>query len=90
LLASGDYSVLKPVPGASGVTRRGIGIRRLHPDGRRPIIRRRRLGPRPGEEVENLLVPVAEAVAMVRDGRITDSKTVAAILYWERFIKGDG
>ncbi|HUU32274.1 MAG TPA: hypothetical protein VMY69_09260 [Phycisphaerae bacterium] len=40
--------------------------------------------------MENLLVPVAEAVAMVRDGRITDSKTVAALLYWERFVKGDG
>ena len=44
----------------------------------------------PGEEVENLLVPVAEALEMVRDGRMTDAKTVAALLYWERFIKGDG
>ena len=42
----------------------------------------------PGEEVENLLVPVAEALEMVRDGRITDSKTVAALLYWERFKRG--
>jgi len=38
--------------------------------------------------VENLLVPVAEALEMVRDGRITDSKTVAALLYWERFKRG--
>lgn len=36
-----------------------------------------------GEEIENLLVPVDEALAMIRDGRITDSKTVAAVLYWD-------
>jgi ADP-ribose pyrophosphatase len=38
-----------------------------------------------GEEIENLLVPMDEALAMVRDGRITDSKTVAALLFWDRF-----
>ena len=34
-----------------------------------------------GEFVETLIVPFDEAIAMVRDGRITDSKTVAALLW---------
>ena len=34
-----------------------------------------------GEFVETLVVPFAEAIAMVRDGRITDAKSVAALLW---------
>ena len=34
-----------------------------------------------GEFVETLIVPFDEALAMVRDGRITDAKTVAALLW---------
>jgi ADP-ribose pyrophosphatase len=34
-----------------------------------------------GEFVETLIVPFDEALAMVRDGRITDSKSVAALLW---------
>ncbi|TMH61521.1 MAG: NUDIX hydrolase [Betaproteobacteria bacterium] len=34
-----------------------------------------------GEFVETLIIPFDEAIAMVRDGRITDSKTVAALLW---------
>jgi ADP-ribose pyrophosphatase len=41
-----------------------------------------------GEFLETLVVPFAEAIAMVRDGRITDVKTVAALLWVDRF--GDG
>jgi ADP-ribose pyrophosphatase len=40
-----------------------------------------------GEFVETLVVPFDEAIAMVRDGRITDAKTVAALLWvraWEK------
>ena len=40
----------------------------------------------PGEEIENLLVPVDEALAMIADGRITDAKTVAAVL-WARQLR---
>jgi len=36
----------------------------------------------PGEEIENVLVPVDEALAMIADGRIEDGKTVCGILYW--------
>lgn len=36
-----------------------------------------------GEFLETFLVPLAEAMQMVRDGRITDSKTVAALLLLE-------
>lgn len=41
-----------------------------------------------GEFLETILVPFDEAIAMVRDGRITDVKTVAALLWVDRF--GDG
>jgi ADP-ribose pyrophosphatase len=44
----------------------------------------------PGEEIENVLVPLDEALAMIRDGRISDAKTVAAILFWDRFRRGTG
>jgi ADP-ribose pyrophosphatase len=40
-----------------------------------------------GEFVETLIVPFEEAIAMVRDGRITDAKSVAALLWvevWEK------
>jgi ADP-ribose pyrophosphatase len=38
-----------------------------------------------GEFLETLTVPFAEAIAMIRDGRISDVKTVAALLWVERF-----
>ena len=40
-----------------------------------------------GEFLEILTVPFAEAIAMVRDGRITDVKTVAALLWVDRFVE---
>jgi ADP-ribose pyrophosphatase len=41
-----------------------------------------------GEFLETLIVPFDEAIAMIRDGRISDVKTVAGLLWVERF--GDG
>jgi ADP-ribose pyrophosphatase len=38
-----------------------------------------------GEFLETLLVPFDEAIAMVRDGRITDVKTVAGLLWVRSF-----
>lgn len=38
-----------------------------------------------GEFLETLVVPFAEALAMVRDGRITDSKTVAGLLWFDKW-----
>jgi ADP-ribose pyrophosphatase len=38
-----------------------------------------------GEFVETLIVPFDEAIRMVRDGRITDAKTVAALLWMRSF-----
>ena len=38
-----------------------------------------------GEFVETIVVPFGEAIAMVKDGRITDAKTVAALL-WVKLI----
>jgi ADP-ribose pyrophosphatase len=40
-----------------------------------------------GEFVETLIVPFDEAIAMVRDGRITDSKSVAGLLWVAQFLK---
>ena len=39
-----------------------------------------------GEVLEILTVPFAGAIAMVRDGRITDVKTVAALLWVSAFV----
>jgi len=39
-----------------------------------------------GEFLEELTVPLAEAVAMVRDGRITDAKTVSALLWVDKWV----
>ena len=39
-----------------------------------------------GEFLELLTVPFAEAIAMIRDGRITDVKTVAALLWVSAFV----
>jgi len=39
-----------------------------------------------GEFLETLIVPFGEAVAMIRDGRITDAKTVSALLWVETFV----
>jgi ADP-ribose pyrophosphatase len=38
-----------------------------------------------GEFLETLVVPFDEAIAMIRDGRITDAKTVAALLWVKQF-----
>jgi ADP-ribose pyrophosphatase len=44
--------------------------------------------PEAGEEIACVLTPVDEALAMVADGRITDAKTVAALLYWNQWRRG--
>lgn len=38
-----------------------------------------------GEFLETLTVPFAEAIAMIRDGRISDVKTVAALLWVDKW-----
>jgi ADP-ribose pyrophosphatase len=38
-----------------------------------------------GEFLETLIVPFAEALAMIRDGRITDSKTVSGLLWFDKW-----
>jgi len=43
-----------------------------------------------GEQIENLILPVEKALAMIRDGRITDAKTVAALLFWDHLRRGNG
>ena len=40
-----------------------------------------------GEFLEVFSVPFAEAIGMIRDGRITDAKTVSALLWVERWVK---
>jgi ADP-ribose pyrophosphatase len=38
-----------------------------------------------GEFLETMLVPFDEAIAMIRDGRITDSKTVVGLLWVDKW-----
>ncbi|MCC9604316.1 NUDIX hydrolase [Blastopirellula sp. JC732] len=38
-----------------------------------------------GEEIENLVVSLDEAISMIGDGQIKDGKTIAGLLYYERF-----
>ena len=40
-----------------------------------------------GEFLEVFSLPFGEAIEMIRDGRITDAKTVSALLLVERFVK---
>lgn len=42
----------------------------------------------PGEEIDNLVVPWPEAVAMAERGEIEDAKTLVGILLWDR-LRGD-
>lgn len=37
-----------------------------------------------GEQIETLLVPWDQALAMLRDGQIRDAKTIIALLWWDR------
>ncbi len=41
--------------------------------------------PEAGEQIENMLVAWPDALEMVRDGRISDAKTMLALLFYERF-----
>ena len=41
-----------------------------------------------GEFLEVLALPFEEAVAMIRDGRITDAKTIAGLLWVKAFLRG--
>lgn len=51
-------------------------------------LEKREAQPDHGEFLETFVVPFAEALAMVRDGRITDAKTLAALLWVDRFPPG--
>ncbi len=42
--------------------------------------------PDEGEEIEVVPTPFGEAIEMVRDGRIQDAKTIATLLYYDRFV----
>lgn len=44
------------------------------------------MAPEADEQLEPVIVPLAEAVAMCLDGRIRDAKTVTSLLLWERQI----
>ena len=44
----------------------------------------------PDEFMEVVRVAFSEALEMVRDGRIVDAKSIATILFTDRFVRGDG
>jgi ADP-ribose pyrophosphatase len=41
-----------------------------------------------GEQIRVLPLSHAEAIAAIRDGRITDAKTILSLLYYDRFVRG--
>ena len=43
----------------------------------------------PDEFIEVVRVSFSEALDMVRDGRIVDAKSIATILFTDRFVRGD-
>ena len=43
-----------------------------------------------GEEIENLVVPFADAIEMIQDGRIQDAKTIVGILAYHQFHQHSG
>lgn len=45
--------------------------------------------PEAGEEIEVLTLALAEAIEMIRDGRIHDGKTIATLLAYERFFRDE-
>ena len=40
-----------------------------------------------GENIENLVVPLREAIGMIDDGRIADAKTIVGLLLCERWLR---
>ncbi len=40
------------------------------------------------EKIEVAITPWDEALAMIRDGRIIDGKTIATLLYYQTFVRG--
>jgi ADP-ribose pyrophosphatase len=41
----------------------------------------------PGEQIEPVLMPVDDAIAKIASGEIRDSKTIATLLYYDRFVR---
>jgi ADP-ribose pyrophosphatase len=52
-------------------------------------LEQRAASPEAGEEIEVHEVRLAEAIEMIRDGRIHDGKTIATLLMYERFFRED-
>ena len=77
---AGEWSSLCTVDTAIGYTDERIELFLA----RKLIKKTRKLDP--GEFLEIFLLPFDDAVAMVRDGRISDVKTVAAILWAKAFL----
>ena len=77
---AGEWTILCTVDTSIGYTDERIELFLA----RKLIKKTRKLDP--GEFLEVFLLPFDDAVAMVRDGRISDVKTVAAILWAKAFL----
>jgi ADP-ribose pyrophosphatase len=78
--SAGEWKHLGAIHTAIAYTNEAINLflaRKLRKDGNAQLD--------PGEFVETLIVPFDEAIAMVRDGRITDAKSVASLLWVKTF-----
>jgi len=43
-----------------------------------------------GEQIRVITLPLSEALAAIPAGRIVDGKTIVALLYYDRFTRGEG
>ena len=80
--SAGEWKRIGVIHTAIAYTDEGIDLfvaRKLQKDGTAQLD--------PGEFVETLTVPFDEAIAMVRDGRITDAKSVAALLWVDKWAR---
>jgi ADP-ribose pyrophosphatase len=44
----------------------------------------------PGERIQVVPMEYGEALRAIGDGRITDGKTIATVLYYDRYVRGSG
>jgi ADP-ribose pyrophosphatase len=51
-------------------------------------LERRKASLEEGEEIELMTAGLDEAISMIRDGQIRDGKTIAALMMFDRFIRG--
>lgn len=84
LLEETGYLASRLRPLLSFYTSPGILSEKMHAfvaEGLQP----RKTAHEPGEEIEVVPTPLDDAIGMIRDGQIVDGKSIATLLFYERF-----